>query len=68
MKTFLSKAWPLALLAAVAFLVAACGNTGGGQQGDESGGHGQMDHDKMGHGSHLTSAQLQDLAEYLKTL
>ncbi len=53
MRTFLSKAWPLALLVAVAFLVAACGNAGGGQQGGESGGggHGQMDHDKMGHGS-----------------
>jgi uncharacterized protein (DUF305 family) len=47
------KAWPLALLLAVAFPLAACGGTGSGQQGDGSagGGHGQMDHGQMGHGS-----------------
>jgi len=47
------KAWPLALLLAVAFLLAACGGAGSDQQGDESGGggHGQMDHGQMDHGS-----------------
>jgi uncharacterized protein (DUF305 family) len=47
------KAWPLALLLAVAFLLAACGGAGNDQQGDDSsgGGHGQMDHGQMGHGS-----------------
>jgi len=47
------KAWPLALLLAVAFLLAACGGAGGDQQGDESGGggHGQMGHGSMGMGS-----------------
>ncbi|HEY6713570.1 MAG TPA: DUF305 domain-containing protein [Rubrobacter sp.] len=47
------KAWPLALLLAVAFLLAACGGAGSDQEGDESGGggHGQMDHGQMGHGS-----------------
>jgi uncharacterized protein (DUF305 family) len=47
------KAWSLALLLAVAFLLAACGGAGSDQQGDESGGggHGQMDHGQMGHGS-----------------
>jgi uncharacterized protein (DUF305 family) len=45
------KAWSLALLLAVAFLLAACGGAGSGQQGDQSGGHGQMDHGQMGHGS-----------------
>jgi uncharacterized protein (DUF305 family) len=46
------KAGPLALLLAVAFLLAACGGAGSGQQGNESGGgHGQMDHGQMGHGS-----------------
>src|SRR5215204_588587 len=46
------KAWLLAPLLAVAFLLAACGGAGSGQQGDESGGgHGQMDHGQMGHGS-----------------
>jgi uncharacterized protein (DUF305 family) len=48
LKTLLSKAWLLALLLAVAFVPAACGSVGGGQQGDESGGGG---HDQMGHGS-----------------
>ena len=53
MKTLLSKAWLLALLLAVAFLLAACGSAGGANQGSESGGggHGQMDHGQMGHGS-----------------
>jgi uncharacterized protein (DUF305 family) len=45
------KAWPLALLLEVAFPLAACGGAGSGQQGDESGGSGQMDHGQMGHGS-----------------
>src|SRR5215217_2057895 len=45
------KAGSLALLLAVAFLLAACGGVGSGQQGDQSGGHGQMDHGQMGHGS-----------------
>ena len=53
MKTLLMKAWLLALLLAVAFLLAACGGAGSGQQGNESGdgGHGQMDHGSMGMGS-----------------
>jgi uncharacterized protein (DUF305 family) len=58
LKTLLSKACLLALLLAVPFVPAACGSTGGNQQGDESGGgghgqmdHGSMDHDQMGHGS-----------------
>jgi uncharacterized protein (DUF305 family) len=53
LKTILMKAWPLALLLAVAFLLAACGGAGSDQEGDESGGggHGQMDHGQMGHGS-----------------
>jgi uncharacterized protein (DUF305 family) len=52
LKTLLMKAGPLALLLAVAFLLAACGGAGSGQQGNESGGgHGQMDHGQMGHGS-----------------
>jgi uncharacterized protein (DUF305 family) len=53
LKTLLKKAWPLALLLAVAFLLAACGGAGSDQEGDESGGggHGQMDHGQMGHGS-----------------
>ena len=50
MKTLLMKAWLTALLLAVAFLLAACGGAGGNQQGDESGGHGQMDHGSMDHG------------------
>ena len=47
------KAWPLALLLAVAFLLAACGGAGSDQQGDDSGGggHGQMDNGQMDHGS-----------------
>ncbi len=64
MKTLLTKAWLLALLLAVAFILAACGSAGGGQQGSGSGGGGEqgtakktggsmagMDHDQMGHGS-----------------
>jgi uncharacterized protein (DUF305 family) len=50
LKTLLMKAWLTALLLAVAFLLAACGGAGGTQQGDESGGHGQMDHGSMDHG------------------
>ena len=56
MKTFLRKAWPLALLLAVAFILTACG--GGDQQGSESGSEqesaeksGGMDHSQIGHGS-----------------
>src|SRR5215216_6175699 len=45
------KAGLLALLLAVAFLLAACDGVGSGQQGDQSGDHGQMDHGQMGHGS-----------------
>jgi uncharacterized protein (DUF305 family) len=47
------KAWLLAPLLAVAFLPAACGGAGSGQQGNEpgGGGHGQMDHGSMGMGS-----------------
>ena len=44
------RAWLPTLLLAVAFLLAACGGAGGGQQGDESGGDGQMDHGSMDHG------------------
>jgi uncharacterized protein (DUF305 family) len=53
LKTLLMKAWPLALLLAVAFLLAACGGAGSDKQGDESGGggHGQMGHGSMGMGS-----------------
>ena len=53
--------WPLALLLAVAFILAACGGAGGGQQGSESGSEqesaeksdrmAEMDHSQMGHGS-----------------
>jgi uncharacterized protein (DUF305 family) len=64
LKTLLTKAWLLTLLLAVAFILAACGSGGGGQQGSGSGGGGEqgtakktggsmagMDHDQMGHGS-----------------
>jgi uncharacterized protein (DUF305 family) len=44
------RAWLPTLLLAVAFLLAACGGAGGGQQGDKSGGDGQMDHGSMDHG------------------
>jgi len=60
LKTLLTRAWPLALLLAAAFILTACG--GGGQQGSESdseqesadktgGSMPGMDHDQMGHGS-----------------
>jgi uncharacterized protein (DUF305 family) len=61
LKTLLTKAWLLALLLAVAFILAACGGAGGGQQGsgsgseqesaEKSGGMAGMDHSQMGHGS-----------------
>jgi uncharacterized protein (DUF305 family) len=61
LKTLLTKAWLLALLLAVAFILAACGGAGGGQQGSGSGGEQKsaektggmagMDHGQMGHGS-----------------
>ena len=62
MKTLLRKAWPLALLLAVAFIVTACGGAGGREQGSGSGsdqaaaektggGMAGMDHNQMGHGS-----------------
>ena len=53
MKTLLTRAWLLALLLAIAFILAACGGAGGTQQGDQSGGggHGQMNHGQMGRGS-----------------
>jgi uncharacterized protein (DUF305 family) len=63
LKMLLMKARLLALLLAVAFLLAACGGAGGGQQGSGSAGHGEhskanesggmagMDHSNMDHGS-----------------
>ena len=63
MKPLLTKRWGLALLVAVAFILAACGGAGGGQQGSGSDGHGEhgkanessgmagMDHSNMDHGS-----------------
>jgi uncharacterized protein (DUF305 family) len=62
LKTLLRKAWLLALLLAVGFILAACGGTSGGQQGSGSGsergtdkkpggGMAGMDHGQMGHGS-----------------
>jgi uncharacterized protein (DUF305 family) len=62
LKRLLRKAWPLALLLAVAFILTACGGAGGGQQGSGSGsdqgtdkktggGMAGMDHNQMGHGS-----------------
>ena len=63
MKPLLTKRWGLALLVAVAFILAACGGAGGGQQGSGSAGHGEhgkanesggmarMDHSNMDHGS-----------------
>jgi len=62
LKTLLTKTWLLALLLAVAFILTACGGTGGGQQGSGSGsdqetaektggGMAGMDHNQMGHGS-----------------
>ena len=58
MKTLLIKAWPLSLLLAAAFILTACGGSGGRQQGSDSGDDehgtakkGGMHHDQMGHGS-----------------
>ncbi len=64
MKTPLMKAWLLAMLLAVTFMLAACGSSGGGQHGSGSAGdseHGAsektgggmagMDHSNMDHGS-----------------
>jgi uncharacterized protein (DUF305 family) len=62
LKTLLSKAWLLTLLLTVAFVLAACGGVGGGQEGsgsgseqesaeDSGGGMAGMDHGQMGHGS-----------------
>jgi uncharacterized protein (DUF305 family) len=61
LKTLLTKAWPLALLLAVAFILAACGGAGGSQQGSGSGGEQEsaekssgmagMDNSQMGHGT-----------------
>jgi uncharacterized protein (DUF305 family) len=62
LRTLLTRAWLLALLLAVAFILAACGGAGGGQQGsgsdgeqgkaEKSGGSmAGMDHSEMGHGS-----------------
>jgi uncharacterized protein (DUF305 family) len=61
LKTLLMKAWLLAMLLAVGFILAACGGAGGGQQGSGSGsdqgtdkktgGMAGMDHGQMGHGS-----------------
>jgi uncharacterized protein (DUF305 family) len=46
------KGWLPALLLAVAFILAACGGAGGGQQGNGSGGGmAGMDHSNMDHGS-----------------
>jgi uncharacterized protein (DUF305 family) len=73
LKTLLRKAWPLAMLLAVAFILAACGGAGGGQQGSGSGGeqesaennggmagmdHGQMGHGSMGMGSNSMARQM----------
>jgi uncharacterized protein (DUF305 family) len=64
LKTLLTKARPLALLLAAAFILTACGSAGGGQQSSGSGSDGEqgtadktggsmagMDHGQMGHGS-----------------
>src|ERR671917_656197 len=45
------KGWLPALLLAVAFILAACGGAGGGQQDSGSGGMAGMDHSNMDHGS-----------------
>ena len=73
MRTLLRKAWLLALLMAVAFILAACGGAGGGQRGSGSGGehesaektggmagmdHSQMDHGSMGMGSGEMARQM----------
>jgi uncharacterized protein (DUF305 family) len=51
LKTLLMKGWLPALLLAVAFILAACGGAGGGQQDSGSGGMAGMDHSNMDHGS-----------------
>jgi uncharacterized protein (DUF305 family) len=63
LKTILTKPLSLVLLLAVAFMLAACGSAGGGQQGGESAGDGGqgtdkktggmagMDHSNIDHGS-----------------
>lgn len=51
MKTLLMKGWLPALLLAVAFILAACGGAGGGQQDSGSGGMAGMHHSNMDHGS-----------------
>jgi uncharacterized protein (DUF305 family) len=63
LKPLLTKRWGLVLLVAVAFILAACGSAGGGQQGSGSAGHGEqgkaketggmagMNHSNMDHGS-----------------
>jgi hypothetical protein len=61
LKTLLTKAWPLALFLAATFILTACGDAGGGQQGSGSGSDGEritmdktsgsmagMDHGQMG--------------------
>jgi uncharacterized protein (DUF305 family) len=60
LKTLLKKAWPLALLLAVAFLLSACGGAGSSQQGDgpAGGDHGQMGHGSMGMGSKGMAKQM----------
>jgi uncharacterized protein (DUF305 family) len=64
LKILLMKAWLPALLLAVAFVLAACGGAGGGQQGSGSGGgmagmdHGQMGHGSMGMGSKNMARQM----------
>ncbi len=60
MKTLLMKALPIELSLVVAFLLAACGGAGSGQQGDESGGggHSQMDHGTMGMDSQNMARQM----------
>src|SRR5215218_1783853 len=58
------KGWLPALLLAVAFILAACGGAGGGQQGSGSGGgmagmdHSNMDHGSMGMGSKGMAKQM----------
>jgi uncharacterized protein (DUF305 family) len=68
LKTLLTKAWLLALLLAVAFILAACGSAGGGQQeggsgsgqgsAEKTGGMAGMDHDQMGMGSKGMARQM----------
>jgi uncharacterized protein (DUF305 family) len=64
LKTLLIKGWLPALLLAVAFILAACGGAGGGQQGSGSGGgmagmdHSNMDHGSMGMGSKGMAKQM----------